>query len=63
MPRQVYITTLFDNHLHVLLGYLNYDMLSNTKSKPLADIMELFDYKKLIKVATCFKKGLPSNSE
>ena len=47
-------TTLFDNHL--LLGYLNYDMLSNTKLKPLADIMQLFDYKNLIKQATCFKK-------
>ena len=50
-------TTLFDNLLHVLLGYLNYDMLSNTKSKHLADILELFDYKKLIKAAICFKKG------
>ena len=44
----------FDNHL--LLGDLNYDMLSATKSKTLTDIMELFDYKNLIKEATCFKK-------
>ena len=39
-----------------MLGDLNYDMLSDTKSKPLTDIMELFDYKNLIKKATCFKK-------
>ena len=31
-------------------------MLSATKSKTLTDIMELFDYKNLIKEATCFKK-------
>ena len=40
-------STLFDNHL--LLGGQNYDMIS--KSKTLTDIMELFDYKNLIKEA------------
>ena len=47
-------STLYDNHL--LFGDLNYDLLSESKSKPLTDIMELFDYKNLIKGATCFKK-------
>ena len=33
-------TTIYDNHL--LLGDLNSDLLSETKSKPLTEIMELF---------------------
>ena len=37
-------STLYDNH--ILFGDMNYDMLSVNKSKPLIEIMELFDYKK-----------------
>ena len=48
-------STLYDNH--ILFGDMNYDMLSVNKSKPLIEIMELFDYKNLITDATCFKKG------
>ena len=39
-------STLYDKHL--LIGDLNYDLLSDSKSKPLTEIMELFDYKNLI---------------
>ena len=55
-------TTIYDNH--ILLGDLNYDLLSETKSKPLTEIMELFDLKNLITGATCFKKGCtPSQND
>ena len=52
------------NDNHILLGDLNYDLLSETKSKPLTEIMELFDLKNLITGATCFKKGCtPSQND
>ena len=49
-------STLYDND--ITFGDLNYDILSETKSRPLIDLMELFDYKNLIKGVTCFKKTL-----
>ena len=48
-------STIYDNHIN--LGDLNYDLLSEIKSKPLVEIMELFDLKNIITGATCFKKG------
>ena len=48
-------STLYDNHIP--FGAMIYDMLSVNKSKPLIEIMELFDYKNIISDATCFKKG------
>ena len=40
----------------LLIRDINYDMLSKSKFKTMTDLLELFDYKKLIKDATCFKK-------
>ena len=48
-------STIYDNH--IILGDLNYDLLSEIKSKPLVEIMELFDLKNIITDATYFKKG------
>lgn len=44
----------YENHLPI--EDLIYDMLSESKYKTLTDLMELFDYRNLIKDATCFKK-------
>ena len=51
---------MYDNH--ILLGDLNYDLLSETKSKPLTQIMELFDLKNLIIGATSCKTFLLSTT-
>ena len=46
--------TLFDRYM--VIGDLNYDLLNETKGKPLANIMELFDLTNLIQKPTCFMK-------
>lgn len=46
--------TLFDQYM--VKGDLNYDLLNETKGKPLVEIMELFDVSNLIQKPTCFKK-------
>ena len=46
--------TLFDQYM--VIGDLNHDSLNETKGKPLANIMELFDLTNLIQKPTCFMK-------
>ena len=41
----------------MVTGDLNYDLLFDTKGKPLANIMELFDISNLIPKPTCFMKN------
>ena len=45
----------------MVLGDLNYDLMCETKSKPLCSIMELFDLSNLIQKPTCFKKDCKSS--
>ena len=40
----------------MVIGDLNYDLLNETKGKPLTNIMELFDLSNLIQKPTCFMK-------
>ena len=49
------ITTKFDNLL--VLGDLNYDLLDRTKGSTLLDMCDIFDFKSIIKSATCFMKN------
>ena len=46
--------TLFDQNM--VIGDLNYDLLNETKGKPLANIMELFDLPNSVQKPTCFIK-------
>lgn len=50
----------YDNNL--ILGDLNYNMLlDNSKSTPLNNVCDIFDFSNLIKKATCFTKdALPT---
>ena len=51
--------TLFDQYM--VIGDLNYDLLYETKGKPLVSIVELFDLSSLIQNPPCFmKKCKPS---
>ena len=45
----------FDNV--ILLGDLNFDMLSKEKSSPLTELCDIFDLKNLVREATCFTKN------
>ena len=47
--------THYDNYS--IIGDLNYDLLSDTKSKVLVNFMELFNLSNLINEPTCFKKN------
>ena len=47
--------TNFDNV--ILLGDLNFNMLSREKSAPLTDLCDIFDLSNLVKEATCFTKN------
>ena len=49
------ITTKFDNLL--VLGDLNYDLQDRTKGSTLLDMCDIFDFKSIIKSATCFMKN------
>ena len=42
---------------YMVIGDLNYDLLCETKGKPLVNIMELFDLSSLIQKPTCFMKN------
>jgi hypothetical protein len=45
----------YDNLL--ILGDLNYDLLSDQKSIPLTNVCDICDLEKIVKCATCFTKG------
>lgn len=47
--------SLFDRYM--VIGDLNYDLLCETKGKPLLNIMELFNLSNLISKPTCFMKN------
>ena len=47
--------TLFDQYM--VRGDLNYNLLCETKGKPLVNIMEFFDLSGLIRKPTCFRKN------
>ena len=49
------ISTKFDNVL--TLGDLNYDCLDRTRGSTLLDLCDIFDFKNIIKTATCFMKN------
>ena len=49
------ISTKFDNVL--TLGDLNYDCLDHTRGSTLLDLCDIFDFKNIIKTATCFMKN------
>ena len=48
--------TKFDNCMFI--GDMNFDLLSDTKGKPLCDIIDLLDLVNLIKEPTCFMKNM-----
>jgi hypothetical protein len=52
------ISTLYDNVL--ILGDINYDMLSEHKGAPLKNVCDIFDFVNLVKSPTCFTKGAPA---
>ena len=41
----------------LILGDLNYDLLSDQKSIPLTSVCDICDLEKIVKCATCFTKG------
>ena len=45
----------YDNLL--ILGDLNYDLLSDQKSTPLTNVCDICDLENIVKCATCFTKG------
>ena len=45
----------YDNFL--ILGDLNYDLLSDQKRIPLTNVCDICDLEKIVKCATCFTKG------
>jgi hypothetical protein len=49
------ISTLYDNVL--ILGDINYDMLSEHKGAPLKNVCDIFDFVNLVKGPACFTKG------
>ena len=52
------ISTLYDNVL--ILGDINYDMLSEHKGAPLKNVCDIFDFVNLVKSPTCFTIGAPA---
>lgn len=44
----------------MILGDINYDMLSEHKGAPLKNVCDIFDFVNLVKSPTCFTKGAPA---
>jgi hypothetical protein len=51
------LSTTYDNFL--VIGDLNYDMLSPQKFTPLKNVCDIFDFTNMIKSPTCFTKNAP----